>query len=76
MTEESTDFIITVQEPTYSTPCLICGEGVVISDLHRYPIVCDECKRAIELVKSLYKNRPCWSCKDPKCGICNTFTIS
>lgn len=76
MTQESTDFIITVQEPKYATPCLICGERVIIPDPYRYPVVCDDCKRAIELVKMLYKNKHCWNCKDPKCGVCNTFTIS
>ena len=53
------------------THCLICGKEVITSDFYRYPIVCDDCKRAVELVKMLYKNKHCWDCKDPKCGICN-----
>lgn len=68
--------IATVSEPEFATPCLICGKAVIIWDPHSYPVVCDECKRAVELVKMLYKNKPCWDCKDPKCEICNMFIIS
>lgn len=71
MTQESSDCILAeAREYELATPCLICGESVPIPNFCNYPVVCDECKRAIELVKSLYKNEPCWDCKDFKCGCC------
>ena len=68
----------TIEIPAYQAAahCLICGKEVIISDFYRYPMVCDECKRAVELVKMHYKNKPCWNCNDPECGVCNRFIVS
>lgn len=59
-----------IPECQVATHCPICGKEIITSDLYRYPIVCDDCKRAVELVKMLYKNKPCWNCKDHQCGVC------
>lgn len=64
---------VTIKKQEYQTAtrCFICGKEIITSDFYRYPIVCDDCKRAVELVKTLYKNKPCWDCKDPQCGVCD-----
>ena len=61
---------IKIQEYQTATHCPICGKEIITSDLYRYPIVCDDCKRAVELVKIHYKDKPCWDCKDPQCEVC------
>lgn len=73
MTRELGTYKVSIAEPEFATPCLICGKAVIIWDPHSYPVVCDECKRAVELVKSLYKNKPCWTCKDFTCGCCTNI---
>lgn len=58
-----------VKIPEYQTEthCLICGKKVITSDFYRYPIVCDECKEAVELIKVLYRNNGhLWDSKDPR----------
>lgn len=67
---------IKIQEYKIATRCFICGEEVVIPDPYSYPVVCDDCKRAIQIVKSLYKDKPCWGCRDFKCGCCTKVTSS
>ena len=59
----------TIKIPEYQTAthCLICGKEIITSDPYRYPIVCDECKEAVELIKVLYRhNRYLWNPKDPR----------
>lgn len=65
---------VTVKVSKDQTACLICGKEVIIPDPYSYPVVCDDCKRAVQIVKSLYKDKPCWDCRDFKCGCCTKAT--
>ena len=59
----------TIKIPEYQTAtrCLICGKEVITSDSYLYPIVCDEWKEAVELIKVLYRhNGHLWDSKDPR----------
>lgn len=59
----------TIERQEYQTAirCLICGKEVITSDHYLHPIVCDECKEAVELIKVLYRhNGHLWDSKDPR----------
>lgn len=65
---------VKISECETATRCLICGKEIITPNFYRYPIVCDDCKQAVELIKVLYRqNGGLWDCNQGGSDGATTF---